>query len=96
MAYTLWYWPTIPGRGEFVRLALEAAGLAYRDMAREVGEAGLIADLKARQGRVPFAPPYLEVDGLVVAQVANILNYLGERHGLAPTRIADRTWLAQL
>ena len=24
MAYELYYWPTIPGRGEFVRQALEA------------------------------------------------------------------------
>jgi glutathione S-transferase len=28
MAYELHYWPGIPGRGEFVRLALEAAGAA--------------------------------------------------------------------
>ena len=27
MTYELHYWPTIQGRGEFVRLALEAAGL---------------------------------------------------------------------
>jgi glutathione S-transferase len=25
MPYELWYWPSIPGRGEFVRLALEPA-----------------------------------------------------------------------
>ena len=29
MAYELYYWPTIQGRGEFVRLALEAAGADY-------------------------------------------------------------------
>ena len=28
MAYELYYWPTIQGRGEFVRLALEQAGVA--------------------------------------------------------------------
>ena len=37
MAYDLWYWPTIQGRGEFVRLTLEAAGLEYRDCARDEG-----------------------------------------------------------
>ena len=34
MTYELHYWPTIQGRGEFVRLALEAAGAPYVDVAR--------------------------------------------------------------
>ena len=34
MRYQLYYWPTIQGRGEFVRLALEQAGIAYDDIAR--------------------------------------------------------------
>ncbi|MEG3169958.1 glutathione S-transferase [Sphingomonas sp. LB3N6] len=96
MAYKLWYWPSIQGRGEFVRLALEGAEIAYEDCARGVGEDGLMADLNDRTGRTPFAPPYLELDGLVIAQVANILMYLGERHGLAPSNMADRLWLNQL
>ncbi|MCK8457873.1 glutathione S-transferase [Sphingomonas faeni] len=96
MAYKLWYWPSIKGRGEFVRLALEGAEIAYEDRARKVGEDGLMADLNDRTGRTPFAPPYLELDGLVIAQVANILMYLGERHGLAPSTMADRLWLNQL
>lgn len=96
MAYKLWYWPSIQGRGEFVRLALEGAEIAYEDCARKVGEDGLMADLNDRTGRTPFAPPYLELDGLVIAQVANILMYLGERHGLAPSNMADRLWLNQL
>ena len=96
MAYKLWYWPSLQGRGEFVRLALEAAEIPYEDCARGVGEEGLMADLNDRTGRTPFAPPYLELDGLVIAQVANILMYLGERHGLAPSNMADRLWLNQL
>ncbi|MDQ0838598.1 glutathione S-transferase [Sphingomonas faeni] len=96
MAYKLWYWPSLQGRGEFVRLALEGAEIAYEDCARAVGEDGLMADLNDRTGRTPFAPPYLELDGLVIAQVANILMYLGERHGLAPSAMADRLWLNQL
>ena len=96
MAYKLWYWPSIQGRGEFVRLALEAAEIAYEDCARTVGEEGLLADLNDRTGRTPFAPPYLELDGLVIAQVANILLYLGERHSIAPSTLADRLWLNQL
>lgn len=96
MAYKLWYWPSIQGRGEFVRLALEGAEIEYEDCARGVGEEGLMADLNDRTGRTPFAPPYLELDGLVIAQVANILMYLGERHNLAPSSMADRLWLNQL
>ena len=34
MAYELFYWPGLQGRGEFVRLAFEAAGVAYTDVAR--------------------------------------------------------------
>lgn len=95
MAYDLWYWPSIPGRGEFVRLALEAAEIPYVDRARGAGEEGLLADLNDRTGRTPFAPPYLVLDGLVIAQVANILMYLGERHQIAPSTMADRLWLNQ-
>lgn len=97
MIYKLWYWPAIPGRGEFVRLAMEAAGIAYEDCARgEGGTERLIADMKARQGRRPFAPPYLDIDALTIAQVADILLYLGDRHDLAPSKIADRYWVHQV
>ena len=41
MPYELHYWPTIQGRGEFVRLALEAAGAPYIDVARGTEDAGL-------------------------------------------------------
>jgi len=30
MPYELFYWPEIQGRGEFVRLALEAAGAEFQ------------------------------------------------------------------
>jgi glutathione S-transferase len=33
---------------------------------------------------------------MTIAQVANILLYLGERHHLAPSGMADRMWLHQL
>ena len=34
MRYELYYWPSIQGRGEFIRLALEEAGADYVDVAR--------------------------------------------------------------
>lgn len=85
MRYELYYWPSIQGRGEFVRLALEEAGAGYRDVAREAGGVAAMKKLmQADAGVPPFAPPFLKAGKLVVAQVANILLYLGPRHGLAP------------
>ena len=98
MVYRLWYWPTIQGRGEFVRLALEAAGIPYEDCARVQGAEAMMKDLAvwAKSGRGPYAPPYLALDGHAIAQVANILHYLGQQHDLAPSGLADRHWLDQL
>lgn len=96
MSYDLWYWPSIPGRGEFVRLALEAGGIPYRDLAREKGEAGLGTDLAVPRADPPFAPPYLVADGMVIAQAANILLFLGEQHKLAPADLAGRLWVNQM
>jgi len=93
MPYDLWYWPGLPGRGEFVRLALEAAGLPYRDRGVEEGAEALLADMR-KGDRPPFAPPYLRVGGKAIAQVANILHWLTERHDLAPA--PERVWLHQL
>lgn len=88
--YQLIYWSEIPGRGEFVRLVLEDAGVEYDDVARRPesdggGDAAIIARLYGRGGAMlGFAPPFL-VDGeLELAQMAVICGYLGARHGLAP------------
>jgi glutathione S-transferase len=43
-----------------------------------------------------FAPPFLKAGELVVGQTANILLYLGQRHGLAPSDDAGRLWVNQL
>lgn len=94
--YRLWYWPTIQGRGEFVRLALEAGGIAYEDSARTHGIKAMLTDMAAHVPFAPFAPPYLVADGRAVAQVADILLYLGDRHGLAPGDAAMRYGLHQL
>ena len=44
----------------------------------------------------PFAPPILIAERLVIAQTANILLYLGARHGLAPEEEEGRLWVNQL
>ena len=96
MRYELYYWPSIQGRGEYVRLALEEAGADYTDAAR--GARGMAAMMKMMEAKntPPFAPPFLKAGQLVIGQTANILFYLGSRHGLAPKAEAGRLWLNQL
>jgi glutathione S-transferase len=97
MRYELYYWPGIQGRGEYVRLALEEAGADYADVARsERGMAAMIGMMEARAGMPPFAPPFLKAGKLVIGQTANILLYLGSRHGLAPKAEAGKLWVHQL
>jgi glutathione S-transferase len=96
MRYELYYWPGIQGRGEYVRLALEEAGADYADVARERGMAAMTGMMEGGGGTPPFAPPFLKAGKLVIGQTANILLYLGSRHGLAPKAEAGKLWVHQL
>jgi glutathione S-transferase len=97
MRYELYYWPSIQGRGEYVRLALEEAGADYADVARsERGMAAMMRMMETKNGTLPFAPPFLKAGKLVIGQTANILLYLGSRHGLAPKAEAGKLWVHQL
>jgi glutathione S-transferase len=98
MVYELYYWPSIQGRGEFARLALEEADVRYVDVGRSgaagAGEARIMRFLTGRSiRRPPFAPPFLKAGRLLIGQTANILMYLGEQHGLAPRDAAGRLWI---
>jgi glutathione S-transferase len=77
-----------------VRLALEAAGAAYVDVARERaagrGVKGMTAMLDGGAPQTPFAPPFLRDGEIVVSHVANILHYLGPKLELAPKDEAGR------
>jgi glutathione S-transferase len=99
MTYQLNYWPGIPGRGEFVRLALECAGADYVDVARDPDQ-GVEVLMRGLQDeaveRPPFAPPYLRDGAVVIAQTAAILLYLGPRLDLVPAGEADRLWVHQI
>src|SRR5262249_49898963 len=100
MPYELYYWPEIQGRGEFVRLALEEAAVAYLDVARSRKKSGMSALLKllddAAVKTPPFAPPFLKAGKKIIAQTPNILLFLGSHHGLAPRNEAGRLWTHQL
>jgi glutathione S-transferase len=98
MRYELYYWSSIQGRGEFVRLALEEAGVDYIDVARQPGgEAEMMRLLDGEEiVRRSFAPPFLRAGALLIGQTANNLLYLGGQHGLAPAAEAGRLWAHQL
>jgi glutathione S-transferase len=96
MKYELYYWPFIQGRGEYVRLALEEAGASYVDVARGSGGTGAMTRLMGEGPTPPFAPPFLKAGKLVIGQTANILLYLGARHGLAPKTEGGKLWVHQL
>lgn len=97
MHYQLFYWTGIPGRGEFVRLALEDAGTSYDDVAREHGDDAIMRYLDGvHDGPLPFAPPFLKAGRLLIAQTANILHYLGPPLGLVPQSESRRLYAHQL
>jgi len=99
MRYELYYWPSIQGRGEFIRLALEEAGAAYVDVAR-TGKRGMAKMTALLDGKSvahpPYAPPFLRCGKFVIAQTAEILFFLGPRLKLAPRDEAGRLWAHQL
>ncbi|KAF2139645.1 uncharacterized protein K452DRAFT_231908 [Aplosporella prunicola CBS 121167] len=110
--YELLYHPTIPGRGEYVRLVFEAAGVPYSDPANEDQNNGYpkvqaICDANStgdEEGNPPaFAPPALRVPGagkdgksLLICQTPNIVEYIAPKVGLAPADEVDRLHANQL
>lgn len=109
--YELLYHPGIPGRGEFLRLAFEAAGVAYTDLANETKDGyGTVQEIcmgkgtESFDGNPPlFSPPALRVPGagkdgraLVISQTPNILFYLGDKLGLVPEDEAGKYYVNQV
>lgn len=96
--YELYYWPSIQGRGEFIRLALEEAGANYVDVARLPvdeggGEQAVMDVLWNESERHPaFAPPILKVGKELVWQTANILAFIAPDLDLIPKDIESRTF----
>ncbi|KAL1795877.1 hypothetical protein ACET3X_006101 [Alternaria dauci] len=105
--YELLYWPGIPGRGEFIRLAFEAAGVSYKDVCNE-SEDGMKEMMSlfdqsstGSDGNPPaFSPPALRIPGegkngaaLIIYQTPSILSYLGDKLGLSGADEVERAWI---
>ncbi|RVX74415.1 hypothetical protein B0A52_01541 [Exophiala mesophila] len=90
--YELIYWPTLPGRGEHIRLAFEASGTPYSDISNESKEGINVVleqisdkNLGDDNGPPPLAPPILRHgSNVLISQTPNILLYLGPKLGLTP------------
>ncbi len=98
MRYELHYWSGIPGRGEFIRLALEQAGVPYEDLAKRPGADEALVKFMAKASLVhpSFAPPFLKDGDFVIGQVAAILAWIGPKHGLSPDGEKGRAWVNQI
>jgi glutathione S-transferase len=98
MRIELYYWPTIQGRGEFVRLLLEEAAADYVDVARQPGGMAAMNAFLAgeKPGALPYAPPFVVAGDVVVSQTANVLDFLAARLGLVPTDEATRAEVRQV
>ncbi|KAF2757848.1 glutathione S-transferase [Pseudovirgaria hyperparasitica] len=109
VTYDLIYWPGIPGRGEHIRLALEASGTPYNDIANDdkdgIKAVQALIDPNSTTddaGNPPaFAPPALRVPGagrdgkpLLITQTPNILFYLGDKIGMVPEGDEAGKWHA--
>ena len=97
--YELLYHPGLPGRGEHIRLLLEAAGVPYTDVANEQKNGYSTvqkicinqSSIESADGNPPvLSPPALRVPGagkggkgLVISQTPNILAYLGDQTSMA-------------
>jgi len=109
--YELIYWGGIPGRGEYIRLPLEASGAAYSDPGNEKNNGNKdvlsLIDQKSLgddDGNPPvFAPPALRIPGagkdgksLLIHQTPTILQYLGPKIGMVPEDDAGQMHVEQM
>ncbi len=100
--YELFYWPGIQGRGEFVRLPFEDAGVPYDDVGRRPeADGGGVAAIERLLGSrgpwlTPLGPPALRHGRVLVAQTAAILQYAAPLLGRVPRDEASRRRAHQL
>ncbi len=96
MTYQLHDGPPGQGSGEFLRLALEAAGAPYVDVGRGSDAALHSATQDSRQPHPPFATPFLKDGDLVMGQTAAILHHLAPVLKLVARSEQARVWTQQI
>ena len=96
MTYQLFDGPAGQGTGEFLRLALEAAGAPYTDVGRgsEAALHSMVQD--TRQPHPPFTTPFLKDGDLVMGQTAAILHHLAPTLKLVARSEQARVWTQQI
>ncbi|MDH4109021.1 MAG: glutathione S-transferase family protein [Gammaproteobacteria bacterium] len=78
--YQLTYFDFDGGRGEPIRIALHAAGIAFDDMRLS------FAQFSEMRKSTPFnSLPVLEIDGVAITQSNAMCRYIGKQAGLYPT-----------
>jgi len=98
----IYYWPSCPGRGEFLRLLLEDQSHPYVDVTRgdEKKGQGIPAMMKLLQGEgtdtPPLSPPFIKDGDKLIGQTANILQYLANRLGFTPKDEKGKLYAQQI
>ncbi|KAL5006889.1 hypothetical protein ScPMuIL_015695 [Solemya velum] len=93
--WELWYYPVLAGRGEFVRLLFEEAGVKFKEMGT-TGEVVVENVIQGKMGGFPlFAPPVLKRGDFQICQTGTICKYLGKEFGMYPETEED-VWHADM
>jgi glutathione S-transferase len=110
--WKLWYWPGIKGRGEYVRLAFEEAGVPYVDVGAAAAAAAAAPDDDPKQGfarvrdaalstdgRAHFpvrCPPAISRGGFWLCNTPCILAYLNGEFGWDPPTREEKAHVLQI
>ena len=98
--WTLIYWYFTPGvgRGEFVRLMFEEAGVPYDDPCRKTkNSAAAMKFLKGEEEGYPVQfPPIIKKGDFTLSQTPAIMAYLGKKFGMFPEGDEDEAHAMQL
>ncbi|KAI5857754.1 hypothetical protein BZA05DRAFT_470618 [Tricharina praecox] len=89
--FELIYWPSMPGRGEPIRLLFEATGTSYTDTTDEAVVVSYItpSPTSPTSSLPSLAPPILLHANRTLSQTAAILFYLSPLLGLSPAGFGE-------
>ncbi|KAF5829064.1 hypothetical protein DUNSADRAFT_16621 [Dunaliella salina] len=98
--WLLFYWPGIKGRGEYVRLVFEEAGVPYVDVGLKEGFQSIVDHVFEKgtaEGSFPIrAPPAIQKGDFKMCNTPAIMLYLGKVFGLCPSKLEDEAHVNQV